>query len=58
MIAYSSVLFTDLPPLKDYSRSQVGRFKNTVEPPNKGHFGAGYVVLFREVVLFSEVQMY
>ena len=27
MIAYSSVLFTDLPPLKDYSRSQVGRFK-------------------------------
>ena len=25
---------------------------DTVEPPNKGHFGAGHVVLFREVVLF------
>ena len=29
-----------------------------VEPPNKGHFRAGHVVLCREVVLFSEVQMY
>ena len=28
----------------------------TVEPLNKGHFGASHVVLWREVVLFSEVQ--
>ena len=28
----------------------------TVEPLNKGHFGAKYVVLCREVVLFSEFQ--
>ena len=28
----------------------------TVEPLNKGHFGASHVVLCREVVLFSEVQ--
>ena len=29
----------------------------TVEPPNtEGHFGAGHVVLCREVVLFSEAQ--
>ena len=28
----------------------------TVEPLNKGHFGAGHVVLCGEVVLFSEVQ--
>ena len=27
-----------------------------VEPPNKGHFGASHVVLYREAVLFSEVQ--
>ena len=27
----------------------------TVEPPNKGHFGASHVVLGREIVLFSEV---
>ena len=27
-----------------------------MEPPNTGHFGAGQVVLCREVVLFSEVQ--
>ena len=26
----------------------------TVEPPNKGHFGTGNFVLYREVVLFSE----
>ena len=29
----------------------------TVEPPNKGHYGAGNFVLCREVVLFSEVQI-
>ena len=28
----------------------------TVEPPNRGHFGASHVVLCREVVPFSEVQ--
>ena len=28
----------------------------TVEPPNKWHFGAGHVVLCKEVVLFSEVE--
>ena len=28
---------------------------NTVEPLNKGHFGASHIVLCREVVLFSEV---
>ena len=29
--------------------------KNTVKPPNKGHFGDGPVVPCREVVLFSDV---
>ena len=28
---------------------------NTVEPPNKGHFGNGSFVLSSEVVLISEV---
>ena len=31
-------------------------FDNTVEPPNKEHFGACHVVLCRGIVLFSEVQ--
>ena len=30
-------------------------FYNTVEPPNKGHFGNGPLVLCSEVVLISEV---
>jgi len=30
--------------------------KNTVEPPNKGHFGSRAFVLFSEVVLWWEVQ--
>ena len=30
-------------------------FKNTVKPPNRGHFGDGPFVPCREVVLFSEV---
>ena len=29
---------------------------NTVEPPNKGHFGSGTFVLFSEVVLWWEVR--
>ena len=29
---------------------------DTVEPPNKGHFGTSHFVLCREVVLFSEVK--
>ena len=28
---------------------------NTVEPPNRGHFGTAAFVLSSEVVLFSEV---
>ena len=31
---------------------------NTVEPPNKGHFGNGCFVLCLEVVPISEVQLY
>ena len=33
-------------------------YEFTVAPPNKGHFGAGHAILCREVVHFSEVQMY
>jgi len=29
--------------------------RNTVEPPNRGHFGTAAFVLSSEVVLFSEV---
>ena len=31
------------------------KFKNTVEPPSKGHFGTNHSVHCREAVLFSEV---
>ncbi len=29
---------------------------NTVEPPNKGHFGSRHTVLYREAVLWWEVK--
>ena len=29
----------------------------TVEPPNKGHFGSGYFVLYLEAVLWWEVRI-
>ena len=31
---------------------------NTVEPPNSGHIGTRHFVLYREVVLSLEVEMY
>ena len=32
----------------------LNRLHNTVEPPNKGHFGNGHFVLFSEAVPISE----
>ena len=32
----------------------MGMHDNTVEPPNKGHFGNGHFVLFSEAVPISE----
>ena len=34
----------------------VDRYSSTVEPPNKGHFGANSFVPCREVVPISEVK--
>ena len=35
-------------------REGEGGSHNTVEPPNKGHFGNGHFVLFSEAVPISE----
>ncbi len=40
------------------SMVEVHVFTCTVEPPSKGHFGTSHFVPCREVVLFSEVEMY
>ena len=37
--------------------TSIADYSNTVEPPNKGHFGSGHFVLYLETVLWWEVRI-
>ena len=41
--------------LRVYNTIKLAHSQNTVEPPNRGHFGTAAFVLSSEVVFFSEV---
>ena len=46
--------FYDFYEVQNLKWREVGELQYTVEPPNKGHFGANSFVLCREVVPISE----
>ena len=52
---FVSSFFSTCKKVHYYEQYNCPKLHNTVEPPNKGHFGNGFFVLSSEVVPISEV---
>ena len=55
IVHYFVQIFKTTVEITDLTYSVDVMYNDTVEPPNRGHFGTAVFVLSSEVVLFSEV---